>query len=531
LALLSYGLWAQDPTQPAGAPQQGAVTRAPEPGQTSKITLETSETLFSVLTALNSCGYDQDLASSDPLRVRIRQEVQQAVARRGGPAQAAREQLCRFYRDHQQPDPSRQLAQYVSLALYLSDPPKFAPTIKESDLPPDAAYVLGFVPLLQRFYETAGLHAIWQKHQPAYEALVEQFHKPVADTILRTDLYLKLPLSGYLGRRFVVFLEPMGAPGQVNARNFGPDYFVVVSSAQGDLKLDAIRHTYLHYVLDPLSMKRASTFRRLEPLTEAVATAPIDESYKRDISLLVTESLIRAVEARMLNTNTRAPRDQKAREALEAQRRKKSEEAVTEGFVLTRYFYDALLQFEQDPVGLKDIYGDWLYQMDVAKEKKRAAEVTFSSSSAPDPLNASKRKQPQLVDLAEQRMAARDFAGAQQIARQALESNQDPARALFVLARAASQVGDMKGARVYFERTLAVAREPRILAWSHIYLGRMFDLQEEREAAVAQYRAALAAGDVAPETRTAAERGLRQPYELPPQARGESQQPPEQRPQ
>jgi tetratricopeptide (TPR) repeat protein len=411
------------------------------------------------------------------------------------------------------------LAQYVSLGLYLSEPPKFAPTIKESDLPPDAAYVLGMVPLLETFYQAAGLQAVWQKHQAEYDALVEQFHKPVADTILRTDLYLKLPLSGYLGRRFAVFLEPMGAPGQVNARNYGPDYFVVVSSARGTLKLDSIRHTYLHYVLDPLSLKRASTFKRLEPLTEAVATAPIDESYKHDISLLVTESLIRAVEARLLNADRPAPRNQKVKESLEAERRNQAEESVKEGFILTRYFYDALLQFEHDPVGLKDTYGDWLYQIDVGKEKKRAAEVTFSSSSAPDPLNASKRRQPQLVDLAEQRMASGDFAGAQQIARQALDNNQEPARALFVLARAASQVGDMKGARIYFERTLEVAREPRILAWTHIYLGRIFDLQEQREAAVVQYRAALSSGDAAPETRTAAERGLRQPYELPPQAR------------
>jgi tetratricopeptide (TPR) repeat protein len=504
--------------------------RAPEPGVTSKLTLETSETLFSVLAAINSCGYDQELGSSDPLRLQIRKEVEEA-ANSSEAAQQARNQLCRFYRDHQQADNSRDLAQYVSLALYLGDPPNFSPVIKEADLPPDAAYVLGLVPLLQTYYRATGLQRIWEKHHAEYEALVERFHEPVADIIQRTDFYLKLPLSGYLGRRFAVFIEPMGAPGQVNARNYGADYFLVLSSARGDLKLDSIRHTYLHYVLDPLSMKRGTSFKRLEPIATAVATAPIDESYKRDISLLVTESLIKAIEARLLKANVRVPRNDKAaREALERERRAKSEQAVTEGFVLTRYFYDALIVFEPDPVGLKDIYGDWLYGIDVDKEKKRAAEVTFASSSAPDPLNASKRRQPQLVDLAEQRMESRDFAGAQQIAHQALEKNEEPARALFILARAASQSGDMKGARVYFERTLEVAREPRIVAWSHIYLGRIFDLQEEREAAVAQYRAALSAGDTATETRGAAERGLKQPYELPPQAR-QGRKPDEQTPQ
>jgi hypothetical protein len=76
----------------------------------------------------------------------------------------------------------------------------------------------------------------------------------------------------------------------------------------------------------------------------------------------------------------------------------------------------------------------------------------------------------------------------------------------------------MRGARTYFERTLEMAREPRMLAWSHIYLARIFDLQENRGAAVEHYRAALAAGDTTPDTRAAAERGLAQPYQ-PPTAR------------
>ncbi|HMH01281.1 MAG TPA: hypothetical protein VK555_07690, partial [Terriglobales bacterium] len=67
----------------------------------------------------------------------------------------------------------------------------------------------------------------------------------------------------------------------------------------------------------------------------------------------------------------------------------------------------------------------------------------------------------------------------------------------------------------YFQRALEVAREPKVVAWSHIYLGRIFDLQENRAAAVDQYRAALNAGASLPEAKEAAERGLQQPYEPP----------------
>ncbi len=74
---------------------------------------------------------------------------------------------------------------------------------------------------------------------------------------------------------------------------------------------------------------------------------------------------------------------------------------------------------------------------------------------------------------------------------------------------------DMQGARNYFEQALGVAHEPKVVAWSHIYLGRIFDLQEDRPAALDHYRAALSAGANLPEAKAAAERGLAQAYEPP----------------
>jgi len=41
----------------------------------TQVSLDTSETLFTVLTAINTCGYDTELDTSDPLRSQIRAEV------------------------------------------------------------------------------------------------------------------------------------------------------------------------------------------------------------------------------------------------------------------------------------------------------------------------------------------------------------------------------------------------------------------------------------------------------------------------
>src|SRR5204862_5478913 len=117
-------------------------------------------------------------------------------------------------------------------------------------------YVLGLLGPLQAFYNAAGLHKIWLAHKFDYDSLVERFHEPVAGLLLRTDLYLRNQLSGYLGRRYIVYLEPQAAPGQVNARNYAADYFLVLSPSGRNMNLDAVRHTYLHYSLDPLLMRR-----------------------------------------------------------------------------------------------------------------------------------------------------------------------------------------------------------------------------------------------------------------------------------
>jgi hypothetical protein len=470
----------------------------------SPVTLDTSETLFTVLTAINTCGYDQELGGSDPLRSRVRAQVSKA-RESSQAAQDATQAMCQFYQDHQQPDTSKALAQYVSLALYTNPPPNLTAKVKEADLPPDATAVLGILPLLQKFSETVALHDIWEGNHQAYSALTGRYHDALAKVLFDTEIYLKLPSSARLGRNFTVYVDPMGAPGQTNARNYGADYYVVISPGPGaGLKMDQIRHTYLHYLLDPLGMKYPTSMKRLEPLLEMVKMAPMDQSFKSDASLLVTECFIRAIEARTAGS----------RKAPETERQQAVENSVRQGFILTPYFYDALLRFEKDPAGLSNAYGDLVNGIDVGKERRRAALVSFASTSDTELLHLSRPRQGKLLVAAEQRLSAGDAESAQKLAQQALEEkNEDPGRALFILAEVATHNSDMQGARNYFERALEVAHEPKVVAWSHIYLGRIFDLQEDRVAAMDQYRAAVAAGAALPEAKAAAELGLQKPYE------------------
>ena len=145
---------------------------------TPKATVDTSETLFTVLAAMNTCGFNQDLQQSDALRLQIRAELGRATQATPD-ASAATRAVCQFYSDHRQGDQAHDLAQYLSLALNLGPAPDFKPAIKEADMPPDASYVLGLIPLLPTFYKTTGLHDIWLRHRAEYEGLIDQFHTPI----------------------------------------------------------------------------------------------------------------------------------------------------------------------------------------------------------------------------------------------------------------------------------------------------------------------------------------------------------------
>jgi tetratricopeptide (TPR) repeat protein len=205
-----------------------------------------------------------------------------------------------------------------------------------------------------------------------------------------------------------------------------------------------------------------------------------------------------------------------SKKAPEAEREVAVGESVRQGFILTSYFYDALVKFEKAPEGLRNAYGEMVSNIDVRKEQRIATQVQFAKKADPELLHLSRPVSGKLLVTAEQRLSAGDPAAAQKLAQEALdEHTEDAGRALFILAQVATVNRDMQGARNYFEKALGVAQEPKVVAWSHIYLGRIFDLQENREAALGHYRAALTASASLPEAKAAAQRGLDQPYEPP----------------
>ncbi|MGA8730987.1 MAG: hypothetical protein WB608_19685 [Terracidiphilus sp.] len=500
------------------------------------ISLVSSEPVFVMAAALNACGYDEGLDESAPVRQRVREEINQTLAK-SEDARAARDKVCLFIAQHRMTGTEKDISQYISLALYLSPPPALETTVDLPEMPPDSTQVVEIAPLLRNFAAAIDLNGIWLTVHRIYDEETDQLHDPLSQMIVNTNLYLKMPASTYDGRRFVVVMEPMLSPKLVNARIYGTDYVVVVSPVDGKIPMSDVRHTYLHYLIEPLLYARSNAIDRMQPILKEVRDAPLDFRYRSDSVALTVECLIKAIEARTMDTGVPVykvpvgversdlPRYEHERQVyqqkVDAIRWAAVRHDMTQGFVLTQYFYEQLISFEKDPASLRDTIGEMVYGMDVDQQVHRARDVDFDKQADGDVLQRSKPRTPTGLDLAEARLEAGDFATASAMARQALTVHSDTleavdnaARANFILARAAILSGHPEEAIDRFQKTLATSKEPRQLAWSHIYLGRMLDLDCKRDAAVAEYKEALANRDGAQDTRLAAERGVKAAYSV-----------------
>ncbi len=499
------------------------------------ISLISSEPVFIVTSALNACGYNEGLDQSAPVRKQVRQEMDQALAA-SADARARRDALCLYITQHRMTGTDRDISQYISLALYLTPPPHMELTANLERMPPDATQVVGVLPLLKAFSTAVDLPGIWLTVHDIYDQIAEQLHDPLTQMIVSTDLYLKMPAQTSMGRHFIVVVEPMLSPSMVNARIYGSDYVVVVSPANGKVPMSDVRDTYLHYVIDPLLLTATDDIKGVDPVLKVIQDAPLAYRYRASSVALTIECLIKAIEARTMDTGvpvytippgvnrSQMPRYEHQlrlyQKKVAAARKAAVAHDMAQGFVLTQYFYDQLIAFEKGPASLESTIGEMVYSMDVDEQVHRAKQIQFDKES--DEEEVLQRSQPRKLtglDLAEARLAGGDVADARTMAEQVLA---DPAstpaaiaqraRAYFILARVELLSGHPQVAIADFQRTLATSKQNRLLAWSHIYLGRLLDLECNRPAALAEYKEAMTERDWQQDTRLAAERGLKAPF-------------------
>jgi tetratricopeptide (TPR) repeat protein len=460
--------------------------------------LDGNESIFSVLAAINAAGYDADLdaLSNSPVRKAVREYL------------ATQKLDClydlqRFVKAHKQKDPAADLSQYISFALSVSGPPLFTPRYANNLMPPDVAQFEGFGPLMVAFYREAHIADLWKRVQPQIDQAVEQYHEPVSRAVLLANAYTRNATSGYLGRRFQIYIDLLGAPNQVQTRSYVDDYFVVVTPS-AEPRTQDIRHSYLHYLIDPLGFKFDVQIREKEALLEYAQRSPLlAEHFRTNFILLTTECFIKAIESRI---------DKNPEVALQAAR---------EGFVLTPAFTEILADvYEKQPAVLQLVFPDLVSQLNPRKEAKRFDHFEFATEASARTVHVTAPKPVQLkgaeltLDKAEDSYTRRDLAHAKDLYLNVLSETPVKtlhAKAYYGLARI--DVLEKKPELAYglFQKVLELEPDAYTKSWSLLYLARLAASQQDLlDEALQYYKAALAVEGAPDSVRQAAEKGLKE---------------------
>jgi len=443
--------------------------------------LDGNPNLFYVLAAINAAGYDEglNLPDNNPLRAQLREYLSKQNV-------SCLNDLKLFYRRHMaKSGPSagvQDLSQYISYALSVTGPPDFAWRTRDVEVPPDARALEGFTPILIDFYRQANLEELWKRAQPAYDKEIDKYHAPILDMTTKIDGYLRSGVGGYLGRRFSVFVDLLGAPEQVQTRNYGDDAFVIVTPSEKPRMYD-IRHAYLHYQIDPIMIKYGMDLQQKRSLLDLVQLTPLDQQYKDDFVLLANESLIKAVESRL--DKNKAEVDQ----------------AMRQGYVMTAYFAEQLPVFEKQDQGLRFYAQDMVNGIDLKAESARISAVKFDSGQlqrkAKQVAVAGPELSPsaQTLEKAEQSYSDKHLDQSRDLFLKALEqrgSSEEHAQAWYGLARIATLKNQPGEAVKLFEKTLGASPDAFTKGWTLVYLARLARAGGDPEKAAQFYKDAIA---------------------------------------
>lgn len=450
-----------------------------------------------MMAALNVAGYDYEPAgrSISPIRQMIREDLKNAnpelirrlrnhfLAHRGGKNDASA------------------VAPYLSLALSLTEPPAFTIDVPADRLPEDVREITDFALLLEDFYRETNFSRLLPKYIAEYVKVAQNYPQAAGLALgsvlvyLHTEPILELPPL-YVFRRtaeeakrenedrkekererakakgkekdakgpapgppvenlnrirqFVIMPDLFNAAGAANLRIVRDTYYLLLGPTT-EPNVEAMRRGFLTFVIDPITERQikeiAAVRGKLKELMESRG-ARLDQEYaRRSAYFLITDSLVRATDARMDVLGL-------------ASRRKSTEDdgiyelslGYDRGAVLVYHFYDQMKAFEAVGVNLRDYFSSLLQGIDFDREAKRLDEyaqrltrvkqLRTEATLAPAPpstiSNADEKLVARIIE-ADQMIKARKYADARTVLEAALRERPNNARVLYGLGDVTSK--------------------------------------------------------------------------------------------
>ena len=464
-------------------------------GQFLSILIQPDIRVFTVLGALRAAGFDEGSLLLHPAALPIVREFRNLPV-------GLKERLKNFFDSHRRgEDRQKELTKYISLAFVIDGPPNFKPLLTAGQMPPDAMSVAELTSLLEEFYVAARVELIWSRFKHLYDRVILDYRPLIDQMIITAEGYLRMRSGVHRGRQLVLVPDYLAPPNTFNSRTYQSSYYFLFSPSTSP-KISEIRHQFLHFLLDPFAARYPLPVEHRKALNQILlAESEHMKNSGQGVQEMVTESLIKAVEIRL----DRLPQGE-SKEFLN--------EAVRSGALLCPHFLTALQKFEKEFEGFELYYRTLLSNLDIAEIRAVHQAAINSPQGKTSPVK-------QLTEVERLMRRAKASLGSEELERAAelfnLVLDRHDSRngeALSGLGIVAVSRGDKNAARDYFGRAVASKSCPdSVKVWAYIYLGRLFDLDEDREEAILQYRAAIALGDDTRSAQAVARSGLLEPFQ------------------
>ena len=562
-------------TQNRPAPPQQRPVRAFELAEYG-IDFQADPRLIVVMAALEAAGWKAlpDGRQPSAFRAMIRKDLADLDPQ-------LRERLRIFYERNLLPAPATQADQasrYVSLALSLSPAPALEAPERSDDLPSGLLEVLDFAPLVREFYRRSGIEEKMVSYVRAYQAEGDRLRGPTTEMVRGLLTYLhtrpltfstervevKSPTAKknqekktytfrQKDRRFFIQPDLLAAPGAINFRIIGDDYYAIVPEGT-DPTSSELRRAYLQYVIDALVLRfnKDIAARRDQIKQLMTERQKANGQVSPDVFLTVSRSFVAAADARYeelrridtLTKNARArmqsEKDEKVRASIGAETLAETKaiqddtvsrlaDDYERGALLSFFFADQLKGIETAGFDVANFFADMMTAFDPAKEAKRPEEYAEArkravaarearlaarraeiASTTSEPGNQRNAELVRELSAVEEILRLKDYNGAETRLKSLLPNFPREPRIFFALGQTSSlaaadaideQIQAERLGRALSNYRLALeASSPEtdraVMSRAHEAIGRINAFLENKAEALKHFEEAIKIGDV-----------------------------------
>ena len=330
------------------------------------------------------------------------------------------------------------------------------------------------------------------------------------------------------------------------ARRVGDDYIVIVGPSRAP-NAESVRQAVIRFVIDPMVERHLkASLEYKDQISKLVASVPTAaRAYASSVYLVIRESLAQATEARLRRINAIATRGTYSEDDAVFD----LAQAYLRGAVLSFHFYESLGGLEKVGIGVEDFFdhmvGNARFEREAGRTKEFEAVVARVSARRlkPSRTNSAEGAAAEAVIGAmapriltsDDLIRERRFQEARSILDEVLAVEPNNSRALYGMAQAVTQTPSaaeldpradendkiqmqhdrLEQAIKLYRKAIENASkdsERWLIQWSHLFLGRIYDFQEFRDDAIAEYEKAIALGDLPNGAYKEALEGKQRPY-------------------